>query len=378
MNHRGCSLPLDGAPAAWSNVDFRMARKSTTDIAQRKTDHLHIARSGKGAFFRPTLLENVHLVHSALPGMAFDEVDLRTTLLGHKLAAPIIITGMTGGTKEGRAINRALATAAQSLGIAFGLGSQRPMLDHPELAATYEVRDVAPDILLLSNLGVVQLGAMKTAAIAKAMDRVGANALAIHLNVGQELAQPGGDKDFRQSLPTIRRVVRELGRPVVVKETGCGISPIVADALDGAGVAAIDVSGAGGTSWIAIEAQRAHGQQAARGQRFREWGIPTAVCVAWLAEAGTRAQVIASGGIRTGMDVARALALGARVVGLAQPVLTAASAGGTKGAIEFLGSVIDGLRTACILAGVHRAADLARAPKVVTGELLDWIAQRPE
>jgi isopentenyl-diphosphate delta-isomerase len=355
-----------------------MARKSSANIAQRKTDHLHIARSGQGAFHRSTLLENVHLVHSALPGIAFDEVDLGTTLLGRNLAAPIIIAGMTGGTKEGRTLNRALAAAAQTLGIAFGLGSQRPMLDKPALAATYEVRDVAPDILLLSNFGVVQLGAMKTAAIAEAMERVGADALAIHLNAGQELVQPGGDSDFRGSLATIRRVVKELGRPVVVKETGCGISPTVAAALDEAGVAAIDVSGAGGTSWIAIEALRAKGEQAARGQLFHEWGIPTAACVAWLAQMSIHAQLIASGGIRTGLDVAAAMALGARVVGLAQPVLAAASKGGAKGATRFLASVIDSLRTACMLAGVARAADLAEAPKVVTGELLDWIAQRPE
>jgi isopentenyl-diphosphate delta-isomerase len=252
------------------------------------------------------------------------------------------------------------------------------MLDRPELAATYDVRDVAPDVLLLANFGAVQLVSMKTSAVASAIKRVGANALAIHLNVGQELAQPGGDSDFRQSLATIRRLAEELGKPVIVKETGCGISPAVARSLDSAGTSAIDVSGAGGTSWIAIEALRAKGQQATRGELFHEWGIPTAACVGWLAKANVRAELIASGGIRTGLDVARAMALGARVVGLAQPVLVAASKGGAAGATRFLASVIDGLRTACMLAGVARASNLAMAPKVITGELRDWLAQCPQ
>jgi len=354
-----------------------MPRKASTDIAQRKTDHIQIARSGAGAFARSTLLEHVHLVHSALPGLAVDEIELGTTFLGKKLAAPILITGMTGGTKQGRTINRALAAAAQKLGVAFGLGSQRPMLVKPELAATYEVRDVAPDVLILGNLGAVQLAEMRTQEVAAALKRVGADALAIHLNVGQELAQPGGDTDFRKAPATIERLVRELACPVVVKETGCGIGPATARKLDRAGVAAIDVSGAGGTSWIAIEAHRAQGEQAELGMLFREWGIPTAACLGWLEAMKLRAQVIASGGIRTGFDAARALALGATVAGMAQPVLAAAMAGGARGATQFLVGVIDSLRAACVLAGVRRVSDLAQAPRVITGELGEWLAQNP-
>jgi isopentenyl-diphosphate delta-isomerase len=169
----------------------------------------------------------------------------------------------------------------------------------------------------------------------------------------------------------------DLGRPLLVKETGCGISPAVARALENAGVAAIDVSGAGGTSWIAIESLRARGEQAARGRELREWGVPTAASVGWLAAAGVRAEIVASGGVRTGLDAARALALGARAVALAQPALVAVCRGGERGAMAYLSGVVDGLRRVCLLAGQRNAADLAHAPRVITGELGQWLAQRP-
>jgi isopentenyl-diphosphate delta-isomerase len=354
-----------------------MPRSPQTDIARRKTDHLHIAASGAGDFSRSTLLECVQLVHVALPELALDEIDLSTTLLGHRLAAPLMIAGMTGGTEEGATINRILAATAEKLGIAFGLGSLRPMLDRPQLASTYQVRRVAPSVFLFANLGLVQARQMKTGSVIDAMDRVAADALCVHLNAGQELAQPGGDRDFRDGLLTIRRLAAELGRPLVIKETGCGIAPSVARALDDAGVAAIDVSGAGGTSWIGIEAVRARGEQALRGRELRDWGIPTAACVGWLARLGLRPAVIASGGIRTGLDTARALALGAHVAAVAQPALVATRDGGARGAHAYLSGVIEGLRRVCLLVGCRKLDDLARVPRVITGELSSWLAQGP-
>ncbi len=346
---------------------------SEPPIARRKADHLEIAASGRAEFARTTLLEEVHLVHQALPELALDDVVLATELAGKRLAAPLVITGMTGGTAEAAQVNRDLARAAQAAGVALGLGSQRAMDEHPELAASYEVRDVAPDVVLFGNVGAVQALAMGPARVIELAKRIGADAMCVHLNPAQELIQAHGDRDFRGVVAGIARLVDASPVPVIVKETGCGISAEAARTLSNAGVRIVDVSGAGGTSWIAVEAVRAPdgSNAAALGNELWDWGVPTAVSVALCVRAGLT--VIASGGLRSGYDVARALALGARCGGMAAPMLRAQRAGGADGVGEAIAQVVASIRAVCVLTGCRAAKDLSRAPRHIGAPLRAFI-----
>ncbi len=349
-----------------------------TSIGQRKIDHLDLcAREDVGFRGKTTLLECVRLVHDALPELHTDDVTTQITVLGKTLSAPIVIAAMTGGTDEAGRVNRELASIAEERGFGFGLGSQRAMHRRPEAGESYRVRDVAKSALLLGNLGLVQARDMSTKAILELIDEVRADALCLHLNPAMELVQPGGDRDFRGGLETLARLARELPVPVVAKETGCGLSAAVGMRLRAAGIRHADVSGSGGTSWVGVETKRAaaEGKEDARllGEAFWDWGIPTAASVGQLAPLGFET-LIATGGIASGLDVAKALALGASCAGLARPVLKALTSGGREGALRFLDGVCAELRAVMLLTGCRTPHALVRAPKIVVGELERWLA----
>jgi isopentenyl-diphosphate delta-isomerase len=350
----------------------------TESIGQRKADHLTLCATGDVGFRGvTTLLEDVRLVHDALPDLAVADVDLSCEIMGKRLRAPLLIAAMTGGTEEAGRVNRELAALAEERGLAFGLGSQRAMHKRSEAGASYRVRDVAPTTLVLGNLGVVQARDMATGEIAALVEGIGADALCIHLNPAMELVQPGGDRDFRGGAETFRRLASALPVPVVAKETGCGLSRAVGQRLYAAGVRHVDVSGAGGTSWVGVETRRAEdagdGRGRALGEAFWDWGVPTAASLVSLAPLGFTT-VFATGGVATGLDVARALALGASAAGIARPVLKALHEGGREGALAYLDGVCAELRAAMVLTGCRAVQDLRRAPRLLTGELARWAA----
>jgi len=344
----------------------------STDIEQRKADHLDLCATDEVAFRqRTTLLECVRLVHQSLPEASFDSIDTRVRLLGKELRAPLLIAAMTGGHARAAEINQALAAIANEQGYAFGLGSQRAMQKRPETSWTYQVRSRAPDTLILGNVGVVQARDLPTETIAEMLAEVGADALCVHMNPAMELVQPGGDRDFSGGLETFQRLWAELGMPIIAKETGNGLSREVATRLRAVGIRYADTSGAGGTSWVGVETLRAEGDGQALGEALWDWGIPTAASVRYCVEAGMT--TIATGGIRSGMDVARAIALGASCAGIARNVYQAFLEGGADGARTFLRRVELELRSVMLLCGAKTIGELQEAPRVVTGELCDWI-----
>jgi len=331
---------------------------------ERKADHIRISLEEDVAFRWPTSgFERYRLPHCALPEFALSAVDTSVQLLGKRLNAPLLISSMTGGTAQATELNRRMAQAAQEAGIGMGLGSQRAALEDPALAPTYQVRDVAPDILLLANLGAVQLNYGYTPDhCRRAVEMVQADGLILHLNPLQEALQPEGQTDFSDLLRKIERVCRVLEVPVVVKEVGWGLSASVARRLADAGVAALDVAGAGGTSWSQVEMHRASNDlQREVATAFRDWGIPTAEALRQVRGAVDHLPVIASGGIRDGIQVAKAIALGATACGLARPFLVAAS-DSAAAVSRAIATIVTQLRVAMFAAGAPDLPTLSRIP----------------
>ncbi|MBM7117803.1 type 2 isopentenyl-diphosphate Delta-isomerase [Archangium primigenium] len=344
--------------------------------AKRKDAHLDLCATGDvEPAGNSTLLEDVRLVHCAMPEMAVEDVDLSTEFLGKRLRHPLLITGMTGGTERAGVVNRDLALLAERHGLAFGVGSQRAMAEKPDLGSTFQVRQVAPTVPLLGNIGLYQAVQIGVDGVRRLADAIGADGMALHLNAGQELTQPEGDRDFRGGYTIVEALVKAFGARLLVKETGCGIGPEVARRLVELGVHNVDVSGLGGTSWVRVEQLRASGIQAEVGAEFSSWGIPTAAAIASVRRAvGPEPRLVASGGLRTGLDAAKVIALGANVAGMALPLFRAQQAGGLEGAERALGVILSGLRQALVLTGSASCVELQRRPRIIVGQLKDWLA----
>ena len=324
------------------------------DIQSRKRDHVESARKRDVEYSLSPGFEDVRFVHQPLPEMAFDDVDTECRMFGKMLSSPIIILGMTGGYPDAAKINAKLAAAAEREGLAFGLGSQRAMIEKPSLSSTYKVRKLAPTIPIIGNIGGCQLKKYGVRKVREALDTVEADALAIHLNPLQEACQPEGDHDFSGILSHIEIFARDLGMPVIVKETGAGMSMDAAISLRRAGVAMADVSGAGGTSWSKVEYMRSGSEPV-----FANWGNPTCVCISACSEV---IETIGSGGIRNGLDAAKALALGASFAGAALPFLRAKDPAAEAAAWK------RDLKIAMLLTGSKNLWTFHRARLVITGK----------
>lgn len=298
-----------------------------TDTRSRKADHIRINLEEDVHSGLTTGLERYKFNHQALPELNLDEINLSVKVFGRTLDAPILISSMTGGTPKAGEINQILAAAAQSSGIAMGLGSQRAAIEDHDLATTFQVRKTAPDILLFANLGAVQLNyGYGIGQCQQAVDMVEADALILHFNALQEAVQPEGQTHFAGLLDKIERICKALPVPVIAKEVGWGFSEKAASLLANVGVAAIDVAGAGGTSWSQVEMYRAKDENQARlASAFIDWGIPTADSILNVLKAAPDLQIFASGGLRNGIDIAKSIALGASLGGMASPFLKAAS-----------------------------------------------------
>lgn len=348
---------------------------SVVSTPHRKLDHIRIVLDSEVEHVRSALLDEVELVHMASPEADLSSTDLRVNFLGKELAAPLMITGMTGGHSVAEKINCALAKAASSVGVALGVGSQRAAIENPSLVSTFRsARECGGfELVLIANIGAPQLVRGYTVKeLKKAIEMIDADAIAIHLNASQEAFQPEGDHDYRGVVDKIGDILDDIDVPVIVKETGHGISYEVALELYKRGIRLFDVSGAGGTSWVKVEYFRALRRDkllALAAKTFAGWGIPTAQSIVETRWAAPTSCIIASGGVRTGLDAVKALALGADIAGIALPALKAYAEEGINGVINLLKVLILEMRAAFFLIGAKRVYDIRRRGIIVSHRL---------
>jgi isopentenyl-diphosphate delta-isomerase len=345
----------------------------------RKAEHINICLEEKAQAREATTgFEDVQFVHRALPEVDKATVDVSTKVFGHKFSAPIIVGAMTGGTEEATRINAAIAEAVENLQLGMGVGSQRAAIENPKLAKTFAVtRRKAPNAFLIANIGGIQLvHGYGVKELKRALEMIDADAMAVHLNALHEAVQPEGQTAFKGVLAKICEVAGEIDKPVIVKETGAGIAAEDAKKLEKAGVKAIDVGGVGGTSFAAVEYYRSETGSVRHflGDSFWDWGIPTAASLVETTRT-VKIPVITSGGVRSGVDVAKSLALNACLASVSQPVLKTAVKG-AKATEQLLSLLIDELKTAMFLVGAAKVEDLAKAPVLVMGKTAEWLEAR--
>jgi isopentenyl-diphosphate delta-isomerase len=351
-----------------------------TGIEKRKQRHLKLSLEEDVQADIGTGFEDVRLIHRSLPEINLEEVLTETELFGKKLASPLIVSAITGGTDYAKKINSTLASAVEELGIGIGVGSQRIALENPSVADTFTiVRELAPSAMVMGNIGCPQLSlGWGVDEARKCVEMIQADALAIHMNPLQEAVQVQGETKYRGVLNKIGEVAKELDVPVVMKETGCGISREDAMMLGSAGVAALEISGVGGTSWAAVEhyIAKVEGKkdQEALGEALWNWGIPTAISVVETSQA-TDLKIVASGGMRTGVEMVKAIALGADAVGIAKPFLEKAVEG-PKSLKEYAQNILLEFKTVMFLVGAKNIEELKGVPVIILGRTGEWLRLR--
>jgi isopentenyl-diphosphate delta-isomerase len=359
---------VDNRP--FSNKDAEDSDSEASMTRRRKLEHIEICLDEDVQSRVTTMFEDIEFIHNALPEIDMEKIDLTTNFFGLKASAPLVIAAMTGGHPQTFDINERLAVAAEELGLPIGVGSQRAAVEDPSLADTFRiVRERAPSVPVIANIGATHVSAA-----ADAVSMIDADILAVHLNPLQEAIQPEGDVNSEGTLESIAEIIDSVDIPVIVKETGAGISSEVAVSLEEIGIDGIDVGGAGGTSWAAVEYFRALKEEddvkANLGLEFWSWGIPTALSIIMVLNS-TELDVIATGGIRSGLDVAKALSLGAISAGIAHPILRPAVNGSSLDVVVELERILEGLKVAMYLNGCLTVSDFSSKPLILKGRLVE-------